>query len=109
MRKRLQLLRQRDRAQSVGSVASPPYAAHIAPVSVGPAQSYASTPPQQRPSVLKHRYYRGSMGEAMAETWSSSDQCRDRDRGLVRYRDKDRDSVVHLDQDLRWVVGGVDS
>ncbi|KAK9148986.1 hypothetical protein Scep_007743 [Stephania cephalantha] len=56
-RKRFRLLRQRDRAQSVGSVASPPYAAHTTPVSVGIAQSYASTPPQPAPSGPHHQYY----------------------------------------------------
>ncbi|KAK9126028.1 hypothetical protein Scep_014874 [Stephania cephalantha] len=55
--KRFRQLRQRDRAQNVGSVASPPYVAHTALVSFGPAQSYASAPQQPRPSVLKTSIY----------------------------------------------------
>ncbi|KAK9132319.1 hypothetical protein Scep_011847 [Stephania cephalantha] len=77
-RKRFRLLRQRDRAQSLGSVASLPYAAHTAPVSVGPTQSYASTPPQPKDfQSSKTKYYkktdvRGSgqrQGKSSSQFW----------------------------------------
>ncbi|KAK9126501.1 hypothetical protein Scep_015347 [Stephania cephalantha] len=36
-------------------------------------------------------------------------KCRDRDRGLVRHRDWDRDNMFHLDRDFNVLVGSVDS
>ncbi|KAK9140550.1 hypothetical protein Scep_010231 [Stephania cephalantha] len=68
----LPLARHRDRAQSVGSIASPPNAAHTAPVSVGSTQSYASTPPQPPPLGPQHQYYQMTDGRGNSQRQGQS-------------------------------------
>ncbi|KAK9158436.1 hypothetical protein Scep_005010 [Stephania cephalantha] len=75
-RKRPRQWRSRDRAQSVGSVASPLPTARIAPISYAPVQCYMSTPQLLAPSGFQRQQYRRPRrgdGEWRARLWSEAE------------------------------------